>query len=143
MSTPLEGVRVLDLSWVMVGPVSGRYLADLGADVIKVESRGRIDPLRTLGPFKDGKSGPERSISYHNLNAGKRGVTINLKEARGRDLILRLVDWADVVLESFTPGVLENLRLDYHHLKQRKENIVMVSTSILGQTGPHAMGTSG
>src|SRR4029077_12182754 len=100
MSTPLEGVRVLDLSWVMVGPVSGRYLADLGADVIKVESRGRIDPLRTLGPFKDGKSGPERSISYHNLNAGKRCVAINLKEPRGRDLILRLVDWADVVLES-------------------------------------------
>jgi benzylsuccinate CoA-transferase BbsF subunit len=143
MSAPLHNVHVLDMSWVMVGPVSGRYLADLGADVIKVESRGRIDPLRTLGPFKDGKGGPERSISYHNLNAGKRGVTINLKEARGRDLILRLVDWADVVLESFTPGVLENLRLDYQHLKQCKENIVMVSTSILGQTGPHAMGTSG
>ena len=143
MSAPLEGIHVLDLSWVMVGPVSGRYLADLGADVIKVESRGRIDPLRTLGPFKDGKPGPERSISYHNLNAGKRGIAINLKETRGRELVLRLVDWADVVLESFTPGVLETLKLDYRHLKQRKDNIVMVSTSILGQTGPHAMGTSG
>ena len=143
MSTPLEGVRVLDLSWVMVGPVSGRYLADLGADVIKVESRGRIDPLRTLGPFKDGKSGPERSISYHNLNAGKRCISINLTEPRGRDLVLRLVDWADVVLESFTPGVLETLQLDYDHLKKRKPNIIMASTSILGQTGPHAMGTSG
>ncbi|HVA77966.1 MAG TPA: CoA transferase [Candidatus Binataceae bacterium] len=143
MSAPLAGVHVLDLSWVMVGPVSGRYLADLGADVIKVESRGRIDPLRTLGPFKDGKPGPERSVSYHNLNAGKRCVAINLKEPRGRDLILRLVDWADVVLESFTPGVLESLELDYAHLKLRKSCLIMASTSILGQTGPHAKGTSG
>ncbi len=143
MAGPLEGIRVLDMSWVMVGPVSGRYLADLGADVVKVESRSRIDPLRTLGPFKDGKPGVERSVSYHNLNAGKRGLAINIKEPRGRDVILRLVDWADVVLESFTPGVLESLRLDYANLKARKPDIIMVSTSILGQTGPHAAGTSG
>jgi benzylsuccinate CoA-transferase BbsF subunit len=143
MTGPLEGIRVLDMSWVMVGPVSGRYFADLGADVVKIESRSRIDPLRTLGPFKDGKPGPERSVSYHNLNAGKRGLAINIKEPRGRDVILRLVDWADVVLESFTPGVLESLRLDYANLKARKADIIMVSTSILGQTGPHAAGTSG
>ncbi len=143
MSAPLEGLHVLDMSWVMVGPVSGRVLADFGADVIKIESRGRIDPLRTLGPFKDGKPGPERSVSYHNLNAGKRSLAINLKHARGRELILRLVDWADVVLESFTPGVLESLALDYRRLRERKESIIMVSTSILGQTGPDAMGTSG
>ena len=143
MAGPLKGIRVLDMSWVMVGPVSGRYLADLGADVVKIESRSRIDPLRTLGPFKDGKPGPERSVSYHNLNAGKRGLAINMKESRGREVILRLVDWADVVLESFTPGVLESLRLDYPNLKARKPAIIMVSTSILGQTGPHAAGTSG
>jgi|SRR5690348_6695647 len=143
MSAPLEGVHVLDMSWVMVGPVSARYLADLGAEVVKIESRSRIDPLRTLGPFKDGKPGPERSISYHNLNAGKRGLAVNLKEPRGRDLVLRLVEWADVVLESFTPGVLESLRLDYANLQARKRDLIMVSTSILGQTGPHAMGTSG
>ncbi len=143
MAGPLDGIRVLDMSWVMVGPVSGRYLADLGADVVKVESRKRIDPLRTLGPFKDGKTGPERSVSYHNLNAGKRGLAINIKEPRGRDIILRLVDWADVVLESFTPGVLESLGLDYSSLKAHKPEIIMVSTSILGQTGPHAAGTSG
>ncbi|HEY6417606.1 MAG TPA: CoA transferase [Candidatus Binataceae bacterium] len=143
MNAPLHGLHVLDLSWVMVGPLSGRYLSDLGADVIKVESRSRIDPLRTLGPFKDGKPGPERSISYHNLNAGKRSLAINMKEERGREIILRLAGWADVVLESFTPGVLENLKLDYHNLKQRNPNLIMVSTSILGQTGPHALGTSG
>jgi benzylsuccinate CoA-transferase BbsF subunit len=143
MAGPLQGIRVLDMSWVMVGPVSGRYLADLGADVVKVESRSRVDPLRTLGPFKDGKPGLERSVSYHNLNAGKRGLAINMKAPRGRDVILRLVDWADVVLESFTPGVLESLRLDYANLKARKPDIIMVSTSILGQTGPYAAGTAG
>ena len=82
MSAPLDGVHVLDLSWVMVGPASGRYLADMGADVIKVESSKRIDPVRTLGPFKDGKTGPERSLSYHNLNAGKRFVAIDI-DSRG------------------------------------------------------------
>jgi benzylsuccinate CoA-transferase BbsF subunit len=143
MAGPLQGIRVLDMSWVMVGPVSGRYLADLGADVVKIESRSRIDPLRTLGPFKNGQPGPERSVSYHNLNAGKRGLAINIKEPRGRDIILRLVGWADVVLESFTPGVLEALCLDYANLKAHKPDVIMVSTSILGQTGPHAAGTSG
>ena len=72
MTASLTGLRVLDLSWVMVGPMTGRYLADLGADVIKVESRKRIDPLRTLGPFVDAVSHPERTLSYHFINAGKR-----------------------------------------------------------------------
>ena len=143
MAAPLEGVHVLDLSWVMVGPASGRYLADMGADVIKVESSKRIDPVRTLGPFKDGKTGPERSLSYHNLNAGKRCVAIDIRRPEGREIVLRLADWADVVLESFTPGVLETLHLGYSDLKQRNERIIMASTSLLGQTGPYAHGTSG
>ena len=109
MAAPLDGVHVLDLSWVMVGPASARYLADLGADVIKVESSKRIDPVRTLGPFKDGKTGPERSLSYHNLNAGKRCVAIDIRRSEGREIVLRLVDWADIVLESFTPGVLTGI----------------------------------
>ncbi|TXL77099.1 CoA transferase [Vineibacter terrae] len=143
MSAPLAGLRVLDMGWVMVGPVSGRYLADLGADVVKLESARRVDPLRTLGPFKDGKPGLERSISYHNLNAGKRSITVDLKDPRGREAILRLVDWADVVIESFSPGVLETLQLDYPRLAARNPRIIMVSTSLLGQTGPHARGTAG
>ncbi len=143
MSSPLTGIRVLDLSWVMVGPASGRYLADLGADVIKVESSKRIDPVRTLGPFKDGKMGPERSVSYHNLNAGKRCITIDIRKPEGRELVLRLSEWADVVLESFTPGVLDELRLAYADLSARNPKIIMASTSILGQTGPEAKGTSG
>ncbi|MGA6970658.1 MAG: CoA transferase [Candidatus Binatus sp.] len=143
MAAPLAGVHVLDLSWVMVGPASARYLADMGADVIKVESSKRIDPVRTLGPFKDGKTGPERSVSYHNLNAGKRCVAIDIRRPEGREIVLRFAQWADVVLESFTPGVLETLHLGYSDLSQRNDRIIMASTSLLGQTGPYAQGTSG
>lgn len=143
MTSPLTGIHVLDLSWVMVGPASARSLADLGADVIKVESSKRIDPVRTLGPFKDGKMGPERSVSYHNLNAGKRCIALDIRKPEGRDLVLRLCDWADVVLESFTPGVLDDLKLAYVDLSARNPKIIMMSTAILGQTGPEAKGTSG
>jgi benzylsuccinate CoA-transferase BbsF subunit len=143
MTSPLTGIHVVDLSWVMVGPASGRSLADLGADVVKVESSKRIDPVRTLGPFKDGKMGPERSVSYHNLNAGKRCITIDLRKEEGRELVLRLCEWADVVLESFTPGVLGELQLAYADLCARNPRIIMASTAILGQTGPDAKGTSG
>lgn len=143
MSAPLEGLRVLDMGWVMVGPVTGRYLADLGADVVKLESSRRVDPLRTLGPFKDGKPGLERSISYHNLNAGKRSLTVDVKDPRGREAILHLVEWADVVIESFSPGVLDELELGYPVLRARNPSVILVSTCLLGQTGPHARGTSG
>ena len=143
MTTPLEGIHVLDLSWVMVGPASGRYLADLGADVIKVESSRRIDPVRTLGPFKDGQYGPERSVSYHNLNAGKRCITLDIRTPQGRELVLRLAQWADVILESFTPGVLDDLQLGYRELSRVNPRLIVASTAILGQTGPDAKGTSG
>ncbi|HLI81299.1 MAG TPA: CoA transferase [Candidatus Binataceae bacterium] len=143
MPAPLDGIHVLDLSWVMVGPVSGRYLADLGADVIKVESSRRIDPVRTLGPFKDGKSAPERSVSYHNLNAGKRCIALDIRKPEGRELVMRLAQWADVAIESFTPGVLDELRLGYRELSTRNPRLIMASTAILGQTGPDAKGTSG
>ncbi|HEY2664880.1 MAG TPA: CoA transferase [Candidatus Binataceae bacterium] len=143
MAAPLEGVQVLDLSWVMVGPASARYLADMGADVIKLESSKRIDPVRTLGPFKEGKAGPERSVSYHNLNAGKRCIAVDIRHPKGREIVLGLAQWADVVLESFTPGVLETLELGYSDLKRSNNRIIMASTSLLGQTGPHGRGTSG
>lgn len=143
MTMPLEGVKVLDMGWVMVGPCSGRMLCDLGAEVVKLESARRIDPLRTLGPFKDGEAGPERSLSYHNLNAGKRSVTLDIASPGGREALLRLVDWADVAIESFRPGVLAGLKLDWPDLSARNPRLVMVSTSLLGSTGPDAKGTPG
>ncbi|MEC9433808.1 MAG: CoA transferase [Pseudomonadota bacterium] len=143
MTMPLEGVKVLDMGWVMVGPYSGRILSDLGAEVVKLESAKRIDPLRTLGPFKDGVPGPERSLSYHNFNAGKRSVTLDLADPAGREAVLRLVDWADVAIESFRPGVLAGLSLDWPDLSARNPRLIMVSTSLLGSTGPDTKGTPG
>ena len=140
---PLDGVKVLDLSWVMVGPVSARVLADLGADVVKVESAKRIDPLRTLGPFKDGRSGPERSLSWHNLNAGKRGLTLNLKQPGAVEAVHRLAAWADIVLESFTPRALRAMGLRYAELAAVNPRLIMLSTSLYGQTGPWAESTIG
>jgi benzylsuccinate CoA-transferase BbsF subunit len=143
MTAPLDGINVLDLSWVMVGPASARYLADAGADVIKLESSKRIDPVRTLGPFKDGKTGAERSVSYHNLNASKRCIAIDIRHPKGRDVTLRLGQWADVVMESFTPGVLDTLHLGYSEFSRVNPRVIMASTSLLGQTGPDGKGTSG
>jgi benzylsuccinate CoA-transferase BbsF subunit len=130
---PLAGVRILDLSWVMVGPFSVRSLQRLGADVIKVESSGRIDPLRTLPPFPGGRPDPDRSLSYHFINGGKRAVDLDLRSPEGRDVALRLAEQADVVIESFTPGVVERLGLGYAELSARKRDIVMVSTNVAGR----------
>lgn len=143
MSAPLQGLRVLDMGWVMVGPTTGRYLADLGADVVKLESARRMDPLRYLGPFKDATPGLGRSLSYHNINAGKRSLTLDIKHPRGREIVLELAKWADVVIESFSPGVLDSLKLNYEHLSAVNPRLIMLSTSLLGQSGPHAAGTSG
>ncbi|MWA01601.1 CoA transferase [Actinomadura sp. LD22] len=139
---PLAGLRVLDLGWVMVGPFSSRYLVELGADVIKVESSSRIDPSRTLPPFLDGGRNPERSVPYHFVNTGKRSIDLDLRSPEGRDAVLRLAERADVVVESFTPGVVERLGLGYDELSARNSGIVMVSTSIAGRSpaGPERSG---
>ncbi|KAB2912924.1 MAG: CoA transferase [Hyphomicrobiaceae bacterium] len=143
MSAALEGTKVIDMGWLMVGPESARYLADLGAQVVKAESSVRIDPLRTLGPFKDGRSGHNRSLSYHAINAGKRSVLLDLKHPRGIEAFLRLVRWADVLIESFAAGVIDSLGLSFEELRQQNARLIMVSTSLLGRTGPEAKGTSG
>lgn len=143
MSAPLQGIKVVDMGWLMVGPESARYLADLGAEVLKVESSARIDPLRTLGPFKDGRSGHNRSLSYHAINAGKRSILLDLKHAKGREAFLRLVRWADILVESFAAGVIDSLGFSYADLQRENPALIMVSTSLLGRTGPEAKGTSG
>ena len=143
MSAPLEGLKVVDMGWLMVGPESARYLADLGADVVKLESSIRLDPLRTLGPYKGGRSGINRSLSYHAINAGKRSILLDAKHPRGHEVLLTLVRWADVFVESFAPGVIDRLHLSYEELRPENPPLIMVSTSLLGRKGPESMGTSG
>jgi len=135
---PLSGLRVIDFAWVVTGPITGRLLAEFGADVIRVESARRLDPGRTLQPWAEGKAGPNRSQMFANANAGKRSVTLDLARPEARDLALRLMAGADVVIESFTPGTMGRWGLDYASVRARKPDIVYLSTCQQGQTGPHA-----
>jgi benzylsuccinate CoA-transferase BbsF subunit len=134
---PFEGVKVLDFTWAGVGPFTVNYLAFYGATVIKVESRDRPDPIRSLIPFKDGIPGPERSYYFaYTQSAKKFDITLNLRQAKGIDLAKRLVAWSDVVIESFATGAVEKWGLDYEHLKEIKPDIIMLRTCMHGHTGP-------
>jgi len=134
----LADVRILDFMWVMAGPAATRMLADYGAEIVRVESTRHIDTARTLAPFWQGAPGLERSGIFQNLNAGKRMTTLDLRNPEGRAVVLDLVRWADVVTESFAPGRMRALGLDYETLRAVNPRLVMVSTCLMGQTGPRA-----
>jgi len=135
---PLAGIKVMDLAWVVAGPLIGRTLADFGATVVRVESSKRIETARLMGPFPGGKPDPQRSVLYDNCNANKYGLSLNLAKPEARAVALDLADWADVVVESFMPGQMAKFGLDYATLKARNPGLVMLSTSLMGQTGPYA-----
>jgi len=135
----LEGVHVLDFAWVGVGPITTKYLADNGADVIRVESASRIDVLRLGPPWKDAQPGINRSQFYASFNTSKKSLSLDLSNPKARGLVLKLVPWADVVIESFTPKAMRNWGLDYQHLREIKPELVMLSTCLQGQTGPNAL----
>ena len=136
---PLKGVKVLDFMWAIAGPGATRILADFGATVIRVESTTRLDAIRTVRPFIDGDQSAEKSALFHTTNAGKKMITINLTSPEGREVIMDLVRWADVVAESFSPKAMKNFGLDYAALREVKPDIIMLSTCLMGQTGPLAM----
>jgi len=132
----LDGVRVLDFSWAFAGPFVGAYLADYGAEVIKVESHSHLDVTRVTAPYKDGKTGVDRSGCFPVANNSKYGITLDLRHKRAPEVIARLVDWCDVVVENFGAGVMDRLGLGYAELRKRKPGIIMLSATIQGQTGP-------
>ncbi len=132
-----EGLRVLDFCWVGIGPLTTRYLADHGATVVRVESKGHIETLRVAGPYKDNIPGVERSGYFANYNANKYGITLNMSHPKARGVAKRLVEWADLVTENFTPGTMERWGLGYGDLKKIKHDIIMFSASMFGRGGPH------
>lgn len=134
MSAPLAGVRVLDLSRLLPGPVASLHLADLGADVIKIEDTGAGDYARTMGDGPDGTSWFFRAV-----NRNKRGMTLDLKQPAGRKVLLRLVADADILLESFRPGVMARLGLGYETLRQHNPRLVICAITGYGQDGPWAL----
>ena len=132
-AAPLSGVRVADFSVHAAGPFAGMILASLGADVIKVESAARLDITRR--PHAMYGKPPS---SFEQVNGSKRSVTLNLKEPRALELAYDLVRISDVVLENFRPGVMDRLGLGYPQLREIKPDVIMVSLSSNGQTGPEA-----
>ncbi|MBI2761221.1 MAG: CoA transferase [Chloroflexi bacterium] len=133
----LDDIRVLDLTHHLCGPYATKLLADYGADVIKIERPGAGDLARRLGPFKDDVPDPERSGIFAYLNTNKRSVTLDLASEGGRAAFFDLLSTADIVVENFRPGVIDKLGLGYQALKARKPNIVLLSVSNFGQTGPY------
>ncbi len=134
----LAGVKILDFMWAIAGPASTRILADYGATVVRLESTTRFDAVRTVGPFQGGKPGLENAGLFYNMNAGKLPVTLDLSKPAAREVVLDLVRWADVVTESFSPKTMRAWGLDYASLRQIKPDIIMLSTCLMGQTGPRA-----
>jgi len=135
---PFAGLKVLDLTWAISGPYTARHFADYGATVIHVESTKGPDSARAVQPFLDNVALPENSAIYHNMNAGKLSLSLNMASPGGREVINDLVAWADVLIESFSPRGRLALGLDYERLRVINPQLVMMSTCLFGQKGPMA-----
>ncbi|MGE5418343.1 MAG: CaiB/BaiF CoA transferase family protein [Acidobacteriota bacterium] len=132
MSLPLQGIRVVDLTRYLAGPFSTQYLADFGAEIIKIEEPGG-ELGRLMHPLVDGES-----ACFYGVNRNKKSLTLNLREPEGKKIFMDLVATADVVIEQFRPGVMKKLGLDYDSLKAINERIIYCSLSSYGQLGPLA-----
>ena len=137
---PLAGLRVLELARILAGPWAGQMLADLGADVVKVERRGAGDDTRTWGPpFVEGAEGESLGAAYyHSCNRGKRSITADFEDAGDMDRVRELAGDADIVIENFKTGGLKRYGLDYESLKAINPGLVYCSITGFGQTGPYA-----
>jgi len=130
---PLNGIRVLEVGNFMAGPFCAMQLADLGADVVKIENPAGGDNVRLTGPFLDGESS-----NFVRLNRNKRSLALDLKAAEGKQIFRKLADRADVIVENLRPGTMADLGLDYPRLREGNPGLVYVAASGWGQTGPYA-----
>lgn len=136
MKRLLKDIKVIDFTWIGAGSYTTKLLADLGADVIKIETSARLDSLRVARPFKDRISGVNRSGYFADRNTSKRSITVNVKHEEGLKLVKQLIAHADLVTNNFTPGVMEKLGLGYEVLKEIKPDVIFASMSMQGMTGP-------
>jgi benzylsuccinate CoA-transferase BbsF subunit len=134
-----SGVKLLELGAGAAGPVATRYFADHGASVVRIESSKRPDFLRLIHYTKDNPFGLDGAPMFVLMNPGKLSVAVDMSRPAGVELVLRLVEWADVVSENFSPRAMRKWGLDYESLRQRKPDLVMVSSCLFGQTGPQRM----
>jgi len=133
---PLSGYRVLDFGWVLAGALPGMILADMGAEVLKVETHQRMDYMRLGRPIVGDEPDPEQHPLFHNVNRGKLSITLNTTKPEAVELVKKLVAHCDVVIENFSPGVMDRIGLGYDVLSAIKPAIVMASISSNGQSGP-------
>ncbi|MEO2173320.1 MAG: CoA transferase [bacterium] len=133
---PFDGLLVIDLTWVIAGPASVRYLSDHGATVIKVESELRPDGLRFLGPIRGSEPGWNKSHFYGEFNAGKKCIQLNLKQPAALDILKKLIAKADILVENWAPGATQRLGIHYAACRELNPELIMLSTSLMGQTGP-------
>src|ERR1700691_491611 len=135
---PLKDVRICDFMWVMAGRASTRILHRYGATVVIIESPTRVDTARTLQPFFRTELGPDTSGLFANCNAGKLGISLDLGNPAARAVVHDLVRWADVVTESFSPKAMRAWGYDYESLRTINPTVIMLSSCLMGQTGPLA-----
>jgi benzylsuccinate CoA-transferase BbsF subunit len=137
-SLPLAGVRVLDFGSTVAGPAAARALADFGAQVVKIESLAHPDTLRVGTPYAGGVAGIDRSGYFAVYNAGKLSIALDLRLPEAREVVRRLVEVADVVVENFAPGVMERWGFTYQQLSEWNPRVILASHCLQGQTGPHS-----
>ena len=137
-SLPFEGITVADFSWVGVGPISAKYLADHGARVMRIESETRPDVLRGAVPFKDMKPGLDRSQFFGDFNTSKQSLTLNMKLAEAVEIAREVIRHSDVMIESFAAGAIQRLGLSYEEVRKINPGLIKISTCLMGQTGPAA-----
>lgn len=135
---PLSGVRICDFTWAMAAPMATRILADFGATVVRIEPHNRYDAARTQPPFLNNQQGAENSAMWSNCDAGKLSIVLDLARPSARGVALDLVRWAGVAMESFSPGTMRKWGLDYESLRQVRPDLILLSSSLMGQDGPMA-----
>ena len=133
---PLHGIRVADFCWLGAGSYTTKILADMGADVIKIESSARLDSLRLAAPYKDGVAGVNRSGYFADRNTSKRSITVDMKHPRALALVRRLIEQSDIISNNFTPGVMQKFGLGYEAVREMKPDIIYLAMSMQGSQGP-------
>ncbi len=133
---PLQGLKVADFSWIGVGPITAKALADHGATVVRIESERRLDTLRAQAPFKDAVFGLNRSNFFGSFNTSKWSMTLDLGKPEGLAVARRMAQWADVVIDSFRPGTMAKLGLSHADIAPTNPSVITVTTSLLGGGGP-------
>jgi benzylsuccinate CoA-transferase BbsF subunit len=132
-----DGIKIAEFSWVVIGPSTSRYLAEHGATVVKIESHKRLDTTKGSSPFANNIPTPDSSMFYGRHNPNKLSVSIDLQHPNGKKLAWKLIEWADIVTENFSPGMMEKWGLGYEEVKKVKPDIIYLASSMQGRGGPH------